>query len=51
MTPDELAAELGITGRTLRAWLRDTFPRSDTERHQRWILDDRMILRARERFS
>lgn len=50
MTPDDLAAELGVTGRALRAWLRAAFPRSEAEKHQRWVLDERMIAAARAHF-
>jgi hypothetical protein len=38
MTPDQLAAELGITPKTLRAWLRRNFPRSAAQKGSSWTL-------------
>ena len=49
-TPDELAAELAITGRRLRAWLRVEFPRPDSEHGTRWYLDEHIVRRARTHF-
>lgn len=51
VTPDELAADLGVTGRTVRAWLRTAYPRSAVERYQRWVLDAAMIAAARQHFA
>lgn len=50
-TPNELAAELGISPKTLRAFLRRVCPRSDAEKHQRWILSERHVRKAREHFA
>jgi hypothetical protein len=38
MTPDELAAQLGFSGKTIRAWLREFRPRAETAKHSRWSL-------------
>lgn len=51
MKPEKLAGELGVTGKTLRSWLRETFPRSATEKHQRWELTQRQEDAARSRFT
>jgi len=51
MTPDELATELGINGRTLRGWLRRTFPRSEGERWARWELSAEQVAAARATFA
>ena len=51
MTPVELADELGIAARSLRSWLRRTYPRSDVEHGQRWHLEDDVIRAARSHFQ
>lgn len=51
MTPDELARELGINPKTLRAWLRRTGARSRTEHGQRWVLDQRQVGAAKVFFG
>jgi hypothetical protein len=45
MTPKDLAAELGISDRTLRAWLRTEF-RKHHVRYERWELDAYQIAEA-----
>src|SRR4051794_38128963 len=47
MTPEQLAAELGISGKTLRAWLRRNFPRSAGEKWSSWTLSPEHIAAAR----
>ena len=49
-TPNELAAQLGISPKALRAWLRSAFPRPESEKWTRWKLDDRMIRTVRAQF-
>jgi len=51
MTPDELAAELGVSPRSVRAWLRRTNSRSLLEKHQRWHLSAREVDAARAHFA
>jgi hypothetical protein len=51
MTPDELADEVGVSGKTLRAWLRENYPRTDHEYHTRWVLTETQVAAARERFG
>ena len=51
MTPTELAAQLGISPKTLRQWLRDTSSRSIVEHSQRWSLDQRQVTAARAHFQ
>lgn len=51
MRPEELAAELGINGRTLRGWLRTTYPRNPSERGSSWDLTAAQITAARTRWS
>ena len=48
MTPEQLAAELGISAKTLRAWLRGTFPRPVAQRGSNWTLSPEHIAAARE---
>ncbi len=47
MTPNELATELGISPKTLRAWLRETHPRTAEERYGRWELSEEQVRAAR----
>ncbi len=51
MTPNELAAQLGISPKTLRHWLRVTSSRSTAEHGQRWLLDQRQIDAAGAHFD
>jgi hypothetical protein len=51
MTPSELARELGISPKTLRAWLRETYSRKPHERYERWRLTEEQIRAARERWQ
>ncbi len=51
MRPDALAAELGITGRSLRRWLRNTYPRGDADFHMAWHMTDAQVAAARKRFA
>jgi len=48
MTPEQLAAELGISGKTLRAWLRANFPRPAAQKGSDWSLSPEHIAAARE---
>ncbi len=38
MEPEDLARELGVSGKRFRNWLRQTFPRSEVDRYARWSL-------------
>jgi hypothetical protein len=49
--PEDLAAELGINGRTLRGWLRLTYPRGASERGSSWDLTAAQVAAARSRWS
>lgn len=51
MTPDELARELGINPKTLRAWLRRSGARPVAEHGQRWLLDRRLIDAAKAHYG
>ncbi len=51
MDPTTLAANLGIAPRTLRAWLRRTYPRSEAERGAPWTLNSEQVEAARLEFS
>ena len=50
MTPGELAIELGISPKTLRAWLRETFPRPASQKNTSWLLTPEIVRAARARF-
>jgi penicillin-binding protein 1A len=49
-TPVELAAELGISASTLRAWLRHAYPRGEAERRRPWSLSEEQVAAARARW-
>ena len=49
MTPAELAAELGMDPRTVRRWLRQTWPRTDPR--SRWEVTAEQADAARGRFG
>ena len=51
MTPGELAAEIGMSHRVLRGWLRRQFPRTDDEHYARWNLDADQVAAARAHFG
>ncbi len=48
--PEELATRLGVSGKTLRAWLRSRYPRSDVERGRRWNLTQAQVAAATSHF-
>lgn len=50
-TPEALARELGISPKTLRAFLRKTFPRSKEKFKTPWHLAESEIIAARKRWS
>lgn len=49
-TPEDLARELGVPGKTIRDWLRNEYPRTPAETHQRWLLTDEQAAAVRGRF-
>ena len=49
MTAEALAQQLGISGKTLRAWLRKTYP--EHRRYGRWILDKYQVAEATLHFG
>lgn len=51
MTPDELARELGISGKHLRAWLREQYPRTEEMKNKPWNLTAAHESAARRRFA
>jgi hypothetical protein len=51
MSPDELAHELGISPKTLRAWLRERYPRPAHIKNTPWQLTAAQIESARARFT
>ncbi len=48
---ERTAAEVGISPKTLRSWLRINLPRSPAEKHQRWELDEAAADAVRRHFS
>lgn len=51
VTPVELAAELGISDKTLRQWLRTTYPRPRGSEGASWVLTPEQIDAARQRWA
>ena len=50
-TPEQLARELGTTGRRVRGFLRQRFPRPATELWSRWALTEEQVAEVRRRFT
>jgi len=51
MTPNKLAAELGISPKTLRAWLRREHPRPDALKGTHWHLGAYIVQAAHARWN
>jgi predicted site-specific integrase-resolvase len=51
MRPEDLAAEMGISAKTLRGWLRKRYPRPASQKHKPWHLSPAQVDAARRRFS
>jgi hypothetical protein len=51
LTPEDLARELGTTGRRVRGFLRMRFPRPPTDLGSRWDLAEEQVAEVRRRFS
>ena len=51
MRPEELARQLGISGKTLRAWLRRRFPRGPLEHNTSWHLTEEQVRAAQLNFG
>jgi len=51
MRPEDLAPELGISAKHLRAWLRKTYPRPMEMKHQPWHMTEAQERSARARFG
>ncbi len=51
MEPETLAAELGMSGKRLRSWLRWMFPRTISEKGSRWYLTGQQVRAAQARFG
>jgi len=49
--PEELAKELGISGKQIRAYLRAEYPRSAKEKNTSWNLNAAQAKKVREHFS
>lgn len=47
MTLEQLARELGVSAKTLRAWLRRNFPTPAAQKHSNWNLGPEQIAAAR----
>jgi hypothetical protein len=50
MRPEDLAREFGISGKTLRGWLRREYPRPPGEHGAMWELDSAQVEAARARW-
>jgi hypothetical protein len=49
--PEDLARDLGVSGKVLRGWLRSRYPRSAAEKSQPWYLNDSQVRGARAHFG
>ena len=51
MEPDQLASQLGVSGKTIRAWLRKNFPRPPVDKGQPWSLTEEQVVAVRNHFK
>lgn len=51
MRPEDLARELGMSGKALRDWLRQRFPREAAEHGTHWFLTHSQVSMARRRWG
>lgn len=51
MRPEDLARELGVSAKKLRAWLRKTFPRTAAEHGKWWHLSSSQVAAVRRHFG
>jgi hypothetical protein len=49
--PDEIGARLGVDGRSVRQFLRDTYPRSENEHGKEWYMTPEQAEAVLERFG
>jgi len=49
--PEELAKELKVTGKQLRAWLRKNHTRDEKQKNTAWYLDAKTVASARKAFA
>ena len=49
--PETLAAELGVSGKVLRAYLRATFPRPVTAKGTTWVVTGAQATKVRKHFK
>jgi hypothetical protein len=49
--PEDLATELGVSGKRIRAFLRTEFPRKTDEKNTSWALTEKQAQAVRERFT
>ena len=49
--PEELAKELEVSGKQIRAFLRAEFPRAAKEKNTSWQLNAAQVKRVREHFA
>lgn len=50
-TPKDLAKQLGVTGRTLRGYVRSKYRPNGEDKYSRWKLDDAMVTDVARHFS
>lgn len=51
LRPNDLAKELGVDGKRVRAFLRDTFPRPTDSKNTNWELTQEMADAVKARFT
>ena len=51
MRPEDMAEELGYSGKTIRQWLREKFPRAKGDVHQPWHLTAAQVRAVRAKFE
>lgn len=49
--PEELAEELGVSGKSIRSFLRREYPRDDLEKRAPWHLDEDQVEKVESHFT
>ena len=44
--PNDVATQFGVSAKSLRAWLRRTYPRSSVDHNTRWDLTETQVAAA-----
>jgi hypothetical protein len=49
--PEQIAENLGVSGKVVRAYLRKQFPRPEEAKNTSWVLDEKMAAQTLKHFK